>query len=93
MARKLKTITVDALRDYVNDMLRRSTTTPDTRQGMIDVLESMLHLTNNYAGYTYLQQHEVPNGELPGIRPQPSTDRLVKIDPFINTDKTRVRYF
>ena len=84
MARK--TIHIAQFCEYVNNSLRLSTESPDTRQGKINLLEAMLHLTDNYNGYNYLTQDEVPEGQLPGIRHDVE-------DKFHNTDKTRVRYY
>ena len=39
----------------------------DTRQGLINSLEYVLHASGNYYGFRYLFQAEVPTGELPGI--------------------------
>lgn len=65
MARK--TVDVDAIRIKTNDMLALSTCSPDVRQGMIAVLTEILHSTGNYRGFSYLEAHNVPDGELPGI--------------------------
>jgi hypothetical protein len=66
MARK--TINVDELRDKTNEMLAKSTCSPDVRQGTIDILEYVLHETGNYKGFRYLTEREVPDMHLPGVR-------------------------
>ena len=67
MARKRKTVDVTDLRIRINDMLRLSQCNREVRRGMIAVLEGVLHDTGNYKGFRYLESHEVPDGELPGI--------------------------
>jgi hypothetical protein len=63
-----KTIHVEKVLDYVNDMLATSTCVPDVRHGMILVLSEILHKTDNYVGFRYLLDGEVPEGQEPGIR-------------------------
>ena len=88
-----KTIKIDQLREHVNTSLKISTDTPDMRQGKILLLEAILHLTGNYNGYRFLQQEEVPKGQLPGIRIDSDSDGITELNPFFNTDPTRVRYY
>ena len=52
--RPRKTIKVEALAKTVNNMLEKSTCSKETRQGMIAVLEEVLHASNAYAGFRYL---------------------------------------
>jgi len=86
---KRKTIEVAELISMTNLVLTRSTCTPDIRQGMMNLLEAVLHKTGNYKGYKYLTEGYVPDGARPGIN---SID-LDIVGRFENTDKTRVEYF
>ena len=52
---KRKTFNVKDLVDKMNDRLKNSTCSPEARFGMISVLESILHETGNYRGFTYLE--------------------------------------
>jgi len=62
-----KTVEVESLRKFVNSMLATSTCSPDQRMGSILMLEEILHRSNNYGGYSYLDASQVPKGQLPGI--------------------------
>ena len=103
-----KTCNVEQLRNTVNEMLQNSTCSADTRQGMINVLEQVLHDTGNYNGFQYLGKEATPEGQLPGINthyaPRPSGGYNLMIGDklyedatyesrFENTDRTRVNYF
>jgi hypothetical protein len=81
-----KTIKIDNLRIQINKMLKDSICESGTRQGMIDVLTEVLHSTDNYKGFRYLQEHEVPSGQQPGIW------WLNNEPDFTDTDPTRVCY-
>lgn len=63
-----KTIHVDALVNRANALLRNSTADKGIRMGVIALLENVLHETGSYRGFGYLRQHEVPEGELPGVQ-------------------------
>jgi len=91
MARK--TIEVEAVRLQVNEMLRNSTCSPDTRRGMCSVLEDILHRTGNYKGFQYLGAPEVPEGEKPGIHWDKLRNDGIPDERFTDTDETRVKYF
>jgi len=86
---KRKTIEVAELISMTNLVLARSQCAPDIRQGMMNLLEAVLHKTGNYAGYRYLKEGYVPDGARPGIN---SID-LDIVGRFENTDITRVEYF
>ena len=88
-----KTLNVDQLLKDVNESLAISTCSSETRQGMINVLENVLHATGNYRGFGYLDQTKVPTGELPGINTDANNEILDYANRFANTDKTRVFYF
>ncbi len=81
-----KTVKVDELKDTVNGFLASSVCNDDVRQGMIEVLTTVLFSTDNYRGFRYLTEGEVPAGQEPGIR-------WVNDKPdFTDTDPTRVCY-
>lgn len=90
-----KTFSVENMRMEINESLRRSTCTPDVRQGLINALEYVLHASGNYHGFRYLWKHDVPTGELPGI----VVNGLIETTPpevrFANgtVDETRREYF
>lgn len=90
MARK--TVDVKALVESFNTVFAQSTCDKLIRKGQIIVIENILMTTNNYKGFRYLLQNEVPAGELPGVR----HDVRGILPPdmrFENTDDTRVMYF
>jgi hypothetical protein len=51
---KRKTIDIQFLKETVNRRLAESTCAPEVRYGMISILETALHKTNNYHSYCYL---------------------------------------
>jgi len=63
-----KTIKLIDLINEVNRRNKESTCKPEVREGWNSLLESILHTSECYEGYTYLYRHEVPIGQLPGIR-------------------------
>ena len=63
-----KTINVSQLRAMVNEQNRTSICLPAIREGWNSFLEDILMMTQNYRGFTYLCEHEVPHGQLPGQR-------------------------
>ena len=94
-----KTINVELMRTEVNTMLKDSTCGPEERQGMIGVLETLLHKSGNYHGFQYLAPEHVPKDHKPGmnrvdysIESTGTSDEIYKLR-FKDTDKTRVRYF
>lgn len=90
MARK--TVNVDQLRVKINEMLAGSTCSPDIRRGMMNTLEFVLHETGNYHGFMYLNQAQVPEGQLPGVR-YDGHEILPYPERFQITDDTRVYYY
>jgi len=81
-----KTVKIEDLKDTVNGFLATSVCNDDVRQGMIEVLTTVLFSTDNYRGFRYLAEGEVPAGRVPGIR-------WVNDKPdFTDTDPTRVCY-
>lgn len=83
-----KTIKVSDLVNKVNNILQHTTPLDfEYANGLRTLLEFTLHQTENYNGFRYLEQREVPENELPGIR---FTDG----EPdFSNTDANRVKYY
>ena len=61
-----KTVKVVDLKDTVNGFLATSVCNDDVRQGMIEVLTTVLFSTENYRGFRYLYESEVPTGRKPG---------------------------
>ena len=91
-----KTFNIDEYRKMVNDLLAVSTCSADMRQGMINMLEEILHRTGNYKGFQYLMQNQVPAGEKPGIFVNSSG--LIEATPIekrfdrVLTDSTRIKF-
>jgi len=88
-----KTMNVNDFVIKMNDILKNSPDTPDSRlyrQGIQQAVETVLHETDNYNGFEYLSVLDLVNGETPGIR---DYDIIKKEWDFSNTDNTRVRYF
>jgi hypothetical protein len=61
---------------------------PAYRQGISEVVSSILMDTGNYRGFRYLHQNEVPAGFAPGIFPSDNYD-----ERFEGTDPTRIQYY
>ena len=96
--RKRASVKVDELREHVNGMLASSTCSADHRQGMITVLQEVLHATKNYHGFSYLTKADVPYKEKPGIQLATHRDPISGLlvcdsHSFDDTDPTRRRYF
>lgn len=88
MAKGRKTFEVDAIRQVANDSLRTSANgASDFRQGIIAMVERILMDSGNYRGFIYLDEHEVPQGALPGVR-----CNVPSIEKFDFTDDTRRVY-
>lgn len=90
-----KTISISATITEFNKILRVSTCTPDIRRGIINAMEHILHSTDNYCGFRYLTDPEVPTDHLPGINIDENGDFFPDscYERFKNTDATRVFYF
>ena len=64
------------------------------RQGVMTMIEQVLMGTDNYKGFRYLTEDEVPADSKPGIRMgKVAGDGTWLDNRFENTDNTRVRYF
>lgn len=92
-----KTFNVEEFRKTINLALATSTCDRTWRQGMMTALETVLHGSGNYRGFTYLMADQVPTGQQPGINVNStglieSTPVEARFDPAL-TDCTRVAYF
>ena len=88
MTKARKTVNVKAIIEEANEILATSAMDPSFRMGVQRMVETILHSSNNYHGFRYLADYEIPYGERPGI--------FLNEDgtfSFEHTDKTRVHYF
>jgi hypothetical protein len=88
-----KTFNIEAFKSQINSSLKNSTCTPDVRNGMIFSLELVLFEAGAYSGYRYLNQHEVSEDQLPGVRFGDDGYILPYETRFLNTDDTRREYY
>jgi hypothetical protein len=88
-----KTFNIEAFKSQINSSLKNSTCTPDVRRGMIFALETVLFEAGAYAGYRFLNQNEVPEDFLPGVRVDAAGAVLPFETRFLDTDATRVEYY
>jgi hypothetical protein len=88
-----KTFNIEAFKSQINSSLANSTCTPDVRRGMLFALEHVLFEAGAYAGFRYLDQNEVREDFLPGVRVDAAGAVLPFEERFINTDATRVEYY
>lgn len=95
---KRKTVNVKALVEEVNRRNRHSTCAPDVRQGWNSLLETVLHLTNNYDGYGYYIDEDLGESIIPGVRYE-TNESGVRVpckdykERFRDTDDTRRFYY
>jgi len=87
---KKKTIRVEALRSYANDILQMDGLSKDMRNGIILMIERVLHDCGNYNGFNYLSSASLSKDIIPGIRWNDINGK--QIADFENTDRTR-RYY
>lgn len=85
MARK--TVTVKSVIGFINDQLRHQNSTIEGRQALALLAEKILHDSDNYVGFQYLSEDQLPANVLPGIRFDKSFN-----PSFENTDSTRIRF-
>lgn len=68
---KRKTIKVERALELANNFLAKSVGTPELGQGMrsgvASLIEEILCETGNYSGFRYLDESEVPAGQLAGV--------------------------
>ena len=89
---KRKTIEISKLVEMTNGILQNSgPDCVDIRNGVSNLLESVLMDTKNYTGFRYLDETEVSTNSKPGIRDTASNTRGP--DNFKDTDSTRRYYF
>jgi hypothetical protein len=58
-----KTIQVDFIVDYVNRQLADPHFSPEEKRGMYMVLDRILHNTNQYAGFNYVDPYDPEDPE------------------------------
>lgn len=66
MARAKKTIAVEKVLEMINHLNANSTIDSQFRHGANSFAERILHESNAYAGFGYLEAHQVPAGQVPG---------------------------
>ena len=88
-----KTFNVEKLVDQLNTTLQAGYPNREFRLGAIAMVETVLHETGNYGGFRYLDQTEVADTELPGVRVGANGDCLSYEERFHNTDDSRRQYF
>ena len=92
MARARKNIEVAAIKDRINETLQYSY--PEDRrlrEGLLYLLEKILHETKNYKGFRYLVAGECVGD--PGINYQDGVPHPDYTARFGRTDDTRVQYY
>ena len=62
-----KTYEIKKIVEHANKMLKLKNQTQSERQGIIFILEEILHESGNYYGWIYLRKDDLPEGVLPGI--------------------------
>jgi hypothetical protein len=88
-----KTFDIEAFKSQINSSLANSTCTPDVRDGMLFALEHVLFEAGAYAGYRFLNQNEVREDFLPGVRVDAAGAVLPFETRFLDTDDTRRYYY
>jgi len=91
-----KTFSVETFKERVNKFLASDEQRGDeARQAMMCQLESILHETGNYSGFTYLSSDQISvTNASPGINTTPDGHMVEAYDQrFAGTDRTRVMYF
>lgn len=63
MATPRKTIQVEQVLDFVNEQLRQNHWTPQEKHGMYVVLDRILHNTDQYAGFNYVDSYDPEDPE------------------------------
>lgn len=93
-----KTIPVEDIKNQVNNTLATYTDAhPEFLSGIRLMLENILHQTDNYRGYQYLDKSEVPANCKPGCHfefiSDPKRYSEYQDKCFVDTDPNRVRYY
>ena len=88
-----KTFNVEELVDMVNfTLLNSDDSAKGIRQGMMNVLEEVLHRSGNYRGFRYINQNELrKDQQYPGIWLKEDGTACANT-AFEHTDSTRVQY-
>jgi len=63
MTTSRKTIEVEYVLDLVNSNLKRDDLTPEQKEAMFSILDSILFHTNQYAGFSYLDSYDANDPE------------------------------
>ena len=89
-----KTISIKRIVEIVNERNEKSTCGKGEREGWNSLLETILLETDNYEGFTFLTDSQVPSTEKPGIRGENRPDLTASdiADRFEDTDHTRLVY-
>lgn len=82
-----KTVDIQPILDYANGFLSAKGGTKESRYGVICMIENILFKANRYRGYRYLDEKQVSDEDLPGVRFVNSPSAY-----FDNTDPTRRHY-
>ena len=87
-----KTIKVETVIDWANNYLARTDDQHrERRLGVIVMLDTILHETENYQGFRHITNLETDH--TPGVRYDENTGKLLNYpDRFENTDTTRVQH-
>jgi hypothetical protein len=94
MPKSRKTTDIQPMREYANKLLASTYKVHDAqfRQGIIAMIEQLLHEAKAYRGFSYIASYELPDDVLPGVRYAEGYQLLPYPERFDNTDDTR-RYY
>lgn len=91
---KRKTADISTIIETANGILAGTwpSNTKEYRAGVIVLLENIIHGADQWRGFRYLTNHELPDDVLPGVRYR--VDGTIPDYPerFANTDDTRRVY-
>lgn len=88
MATPRKTIQVEQVLNFVNTQLRQDHWTPEEKRGMYIVLDRILHDSNQYAGFNYVDSYNPndPEFEINGSK-EVSRNYYLKTNTFSHQNK------
>jgi hypothetical protein len=90
---KRKTVALALVIDQINTVLADPNSHSQSRRTLLTLAETILHTTNNYQGFRYLSNTELPDTVQPGVRYCTNTGQILDYPQrFENTDPTRVQY-
>lgn len=94
MERARKTVEIEKILDYANGFLSAKGGTPESRYGVICLIEQALFAANRYRGFTYLEENQLGSADKPGVRWEKQVEggTIAYAACFDDTDKTRRRY-